>query len=87
MHAWPISALFSALGLSNSGFLALGAGIQVDGGACGQFSKLGSLLGSLFTRVPYYVGDPKRDPHLENYPCGDLGLQPSEWALAADLRT
>ena len=28
-----------------------------------QFSKLG-----LFIRVPYYVGDPKRDPNLENYP-------------------
>ena len=26
-------------------------------------------LGSLFIRVPYYIGDPKRDPDLENYPC------------------
>ena len=58
--------------------MALGAGIQVEGGAWGQFSKLGSLLGSLFARAPYYVGDPKWDPHLENYPCGDSGLQASE---------
>ena len=33
-----------------------------------QFSELGSLLGVRFTRVPYYIGDPKRDPNLENYP-------------------
>ena len=33
----------------------------------GQLSKLGSLLGSFFIRVPYYLGDPKKDPNLENY--------------------
>ena len=32
----------------------------------GQFSKLGSCLGVLFIRVPYYSGDLKRDPNLEN---------------------
>ena len=26
------------------------------------------LFGVLFMRVPYYIGDPKRDPNLENYP-------------------
>ena len=31
-------------------------------------SKLGSLSGSLFIRVPYYVGDLNRDPSLDNYP-------------------
>ena len=25
-------------------------------------------VGVLFIRVPYYIGDPKRDPDLENYP-------------------
>ena len=27
---------------------------------------LGSLLGVLFIRVPYFIGDPERDPILEN---------------------
>ena len=36
--------------------------------AYGWFSKIGSLWGSFFIRVPYYIGDPKGDPHLENYP-------------------
>ena len=35
-----------------------------------MFSKLGSLLGSCFIRVPHYNGDLKRDPDLENYLCG-----------------
>ena len=26
---------------------------------CGQFSKVGSLLGSFLLRVPYYIGDLK----------------------------
>ena len=26
-------------------------------------------FGVLFIWVPYYVGDLKRDPNLENYPC------------------
>ena len=30
--------------------------------------SFGSLLGSFFIRVPYYFGDPKGDPNLENYP-------------------
>ena len=34
----------------------------------GQFSKLGSLFGSFFVRVAYYIGDLERDPNLENYP-------------------
>ena len=34
----------------------------------GQFSKLGSLLRILFRRVPYDIGNRKRDPDLENYP-------------------
>ena len=34
----------------------------------GSSLKLGSLLGSLFLRVPYYIGDLKRDPSLENHP-------------------
>ena len=25
----------------------------------------------LLIRVPYYFGDPKRDPDLGNYPCAD----------------
>ena len=25
---------------------------------------------SVFIRVPYYIGDLKRDPNLENYPLG-----------------
>ena len=28
----------------------------------GQLSKVGSLLGSFFIRVPYYIGDPKNGP-------------------------
>ena len=34
----------------------------------GQFSRVGSLLGFLFIRVPYYIGDLTRGPNLENYP-------------------
>ena len=34
----------------------------------GQFSKLAPLSGSFFMKLPYFWGDPKRDPHLENYP-------------------
>ena len=39
---------------------------------CEWFSKLGALLGLLFflIRVPFYFGDRKWDPNLENYPCG-----------------
>ena len=33
----------------------------------GQCSKLGPLLGVLFIRVPYYIGDLQQDPDLENY--------------------
>ena len=40
----------------------------------GWFSKLGSLLGVLFARVPYYIGDLKRDPNLENYPYKFLSM-------------
>ena len=40
---------------------------------CGQFSKLVSLLGTFFLiSVPYYIddiGDLRRDPSSENYPC------------------
>ena len=32
----------------------------------GEFSKLGSLCGSFFYKVPCYVGFPERDPTLEN---------------------
>ena len=35
----------------------------------GQFSKMGSLSGSFLRRVPYYFGDLKGDPNLENYAC------------------
>ena len=32
--------------------------------------KIGLLFRSFFTRVPYYnIGDPKRDPNSESYPC------------------
>ena len=34
----------------------------------GSSLSYGSLFSVLFIRVPCYVGDPKRDPHLENYP-------------------
>ena len=34
----------------------------------GSFLNFGSLLGVLFIRVPYYIGDLKGDPTLENYP-------------------
>ena len=27
-------------------------------------------MGVLFLGVPYYIGDPKRDPNLEKYPRG-----------------
>ena len=30
-------------------------------------------MGVLFIRVPYYIGDPKRDPNLENYPHAKRG--------------
>ena len=36
----------------------------------GSVSKLGSLLGPFFIRVPYCFGDSERDPNLESYPCG-----------------
>ena len=28
------------------------------------------LRGSFFIRVPYYIGDLKRDPNIESYPFG-----------------
>ena len=28
----------------------------------------------IFIRVPYKIGDLKRDPNLENYPCGGQGF-------------
>ena len=34
----------------------------------GSSLNLGSLLGSLFISVPYFIGDLKRDPNFENYP-------------------
>ena len=34
----------------------------------GSFSKLGSLLGSLFMRLPCYISDGKRDAISENHP-------------------
>ena len=40
-------------------------------------SKLGSLLGSFFIKVPYYIWDLKRDPIWENYPHKGLGLRVS----------
>ena len=30
----------------------------------------------LFIRVPYYIGDLKRDPNLENYPCLVASAEP-----------
>ena len=33
---------------------------------------IGSLFRVLLIRVPYYIGDPKRDPALENYPDADM---------------
>ena len=38
----------------------------------GQLSKLGSFK----KRVPYYIGRPKRDPSVENYP--HVSAQPKE---------
>ena len=32
----------------------------------GSSPRVGSLFRVLFRRVPYYIGDPKRDPSLEN---------------------
>ena len=34
------------------------------------FERLGPRLGSFLEGVPYCLGDPKREPHLENYPSG-----------------
>ena len=34
----------------------------------GSSLKLGSQFRVLFIRVPYYIGDMKRDPNSENYP-------------------
>ena len=47
--------------------------------AYGQFSKLGSLLGPFLIRVPYYTGDLKRDPNLENYPYDATGVLQPGW--------
>ena len=29
-------------------------------------------MSALFIRVPYYIGAPKRDPNLEDYPGGRI---------------
>ena len=42
----------------------------------GYFFKLGSLWGVLFVRVPYYMGDQKPDPNLENYPYEYTMIEP-----------
>ena len=45
--------------------------LEVPYSKYGYFSSLGSLWGFLcFIKVPYYTGDRKRDPNLENYPYG-----------------
>ena len=40
--------------------------LNVD--VCGELSKVGSPFRIHFVRVPYCIGDLKRDPKLENYP-------------------
>ena len=35
----------------------------------------------LVISVPYYIGDPRMDPNLENYPHNDLHLAPSTRSL------
>ena len=43
----------------------------------GTSLKLGSLFGVPFIWVPYYIGDPKGDPNLENYPYDPLSNKQS----------
>ena len=56
----------------------------------GWVSKLGSILWSFFLwGVPYYIGDPKRDPGLENYlewifDYGDWRFCLSQWETNGD---
>ena len=41
-----------------------------------SWAALGSLLGVLCYKLPYYVWDPTGEPSLENYSCcGILGLR------------
>ena len=60
--AWMVLSL----GLGTLGFRGFGS--QTSRGVFRQFSKLGSLWGPFFMRVPYYIWDLKGDPNLENYP-------------------
>ena len=53
-------------------------GLNIAAVRRGRFSKLGFLLGPFFRRVPYYIGDPKRDPNLENYLCKLLVTRPEQ---------
>ena len=65
--------------------------------ACGQFSKSGSIFRVLIfrvliLRVPYYIGDLKREHVLENYPCtiwahGPSRLQPPIWSFRLGPKT
>ena len=41
---------------------------------CGYFFPVRVPFRVLCTRVPYYIGDLKRDPDLENYPSVELGV-------------
>ena len=42
----------------------------------GQFSKIRVAFRVLFLRVPCYIGDPKRNPDLENYSYRPLITKP-----------
>ena len=48
--------------------MACGARLCAD--TIRAFFSIKVPLGVLCIRAPYYIGDPKRDPNLENYPCG-----------------
>ena len=37
--------------------------------SCGWLSKLGSLIGSLFSYGTYYLGYPTKDHNFDNHPC------------------
>ena len=52
------------------GLLLLAAGARVGwaGAVTGSSSNWDPLFRVPFIRVPYYTGDRKRDPNLENYP-------------------
>ena len=60
---WPVSGFFTRT--------KIGTWLRNLIGSFSGFT-IWVVLGVLFVLAPYYIGNPKREPNLENYPHGSL---------------